>query len=83
MGLGLLGSMSLVNLGESCLIGATNGVIVAVLIPGLLPIFEYLSRTTTDMELLELGLARVRAGYSMFLTVPIRISFMAFITLQP
>jgi putative nucleotidyltransferase with HDIG domain len=28
---------------------------VAVLTPGLLPIFEYLSRTTTDMELLELA----------------------------
>ena len=55
LGLGLLESVSLVKLGTNCLIGAVNGVVVAVLTPGLLPIFEYLSRTTTDMELLELA----------------------------
>ena len=55
LGLGLLENLPLVKLGQNCLIGAVNGVIVAVLTPGLLPIFEYLSRTTTDMELLELA----------------------------
>lgn len=55
LGLGLLESISLAKLGTNCLMGAVNGVIVAVLTPGLLPIFEYLSRTTTDMELLELA----------------------------
>ena len=55
MGLGLLESLPLVKLGQNCLIGAMNGAVVAVLTPGLLPIFEYLSRTTTDMELLELA----------------------------
>jgi putative nucleotidyltransferase with HDIG domain len=55
LGLGLLESVSLVKLGTNCLIGAVNGVTVAILTPGLLPIFEYLSRTTTDMELLELS----------------------------
>ena len=55
LGLGLLKNASFVELGENCLIGGINGVTVAVLTPGLLPIFEYLSRTTTDMELLELA----------------------------
>ncbi len=55
LGLGLLENVSPANLGTNCLMGAVNGVIVALLIPGLLPIFEYLSRTTTDMELLELA----------------------------
>ena len=55
LGLGLLENLSFVNLGTNCLIGAVNGAMVAVLTPGLLPIFEYLSRTTTDMELLELA----------------------------
>lgn len=55
LGLGLLENLSPINLGKNCLIGAANGAMVAVLIPGLLPIFEYLSRTTTDMELLELA----------------------------
>jgi len=55
LGLGLLGNLPFVELGTNCLIGAVNGVVVAVLAPGLLPIFEYLSRTTTDMELLELA----------------------------
>ena len=55
LGLGLLESASLAKLGTNCLLGAVNGVTVAVLTPGLLPIFEYLSRTTTDMELLELA----------------------------
>ena len=55
LGLGLLKNVPFVVLGENCLIGGVNGVIVAVMTPGLLPIFEYLSRTTTDMELLELA----------------------------
>jgi len=55
LGLGLLESVSPIKLGTNCLIGAVNGVVVAILTPGLLPIFEYLSRTTTDMELLELA----------------------------
>jgi len=55
LGLGLLENVSLVNVGTNCLVGALNGIAVAVLTPGLLPIFEYLSRTTTDMELLELS----------------------------
>ena len=55
LGLSLLESLPLVELGENCLVGAANGAMVAVLLPGLLPIFEYLSRTTTDMELLELA----------------------------
>jgi len=55
LGLGLLENVSPANLGTNCLMGAVNGVIVALLAPGLLPIFEYLSRTTTDMELLELA----------------------------
>ena len=55
LGLGLLENVSPANLGTNCLMGAVNGFIVALLIPGLLPIFEYLSRTTTDMELLELA----------------------------
>jgi putative nucleotidyltransferase with HDIG domain len=55
LGLALLESLPLGKLGANCLIGAVNGAIVAVLTPGLLPIFEYLSRTTTDMELLELA----------------------------
>ena len=54
-GLGLLENMSFINLGMNCLIGAVNGIIVAILTPGLLPVFEYLSKTTTDMELLELA----------------------------
>lgn len=53
--LGLLGNSPLTKLGMNCLMGATNGIVVALLTPGLLPIFEYLSRTTTDMELLELS----------------------------
>ena len=55
LGLGFMGNISLVNVGTNCLIGAMNGIMVAVLTPGLLPIFEYLSKTTTDMELLELA----------------------------
>lgn len=55
LGLGLLENVSPANLGTNCFWGAVNGVIVALLTPGLLPIFEYLSRTTTDMELLELA----------------------------
>ncbi|MBD3183977.1 HDIG domain-containing protein [Candidatus Poribacteria bacterium] len=55
MGLGLLEHERLINIGVNCSIGAINGIAVAVLAPGLLPIFEYLSRTTTDMELLELS----------------------------
>jgi len=55
LGLGLLENIPLVKLGTNCLMGAINGVLVAVLAPGLMPIFEYLSRTTTDMELLELA----------------------------
>lgn len=55
IGLGLLQNLSIVKLGMNSLIGAINGIIVAILTPGLLPIFEYLSRTTTDMELLELS----------------------------
>ena len=55
LGLGLLESLPLVKLSGNSLIGAVNGAVVAVLTPGLLPIFEYLSRTTTDMELLELA----------------------------
>ncbi|MGQ9608071.1 MAG: HD family phosphohydrolase [bacterium] len=53
--LGLLSNISLVRLGMNCLMGTINGITVALLTPGLLPIFEYLSRTTTDMELLELS----------------------------
>ncbi len=55
LGLGLLTNTSFANLGTNCLMGVVNGIIVSVLAPGLLPIFEYLSRTTTDMELLELA----------------------------
>jgi len=55
LGVGFLSEKSLVKLGTECLIGGINGVIVALLTPGILPIFEYLSRTTTDMELLELS----------------------------
>jgi putative nucleotidyltransferase with HDIG domain len=55
LGLGLLENSPLTELGTNCLLGVINGVIVAVLTPGLLPIFEYLSRTTTDIELLELA----------------------------
>jgi len=55
LGLGLLKNEPFGRLGTNCLLGATNGVMVAVLAPGLMPIFEYLSRTTTDMELLELA----------------------------
>jgi putative nucleotidyltransferase with HDIG domain len=55
LGLGLLENMPFAKLGTNCLIGAINGTVVALLTPGLLPIFEYLSRTTTDMELLELA----------------------------
>lgn len=55
LGLELLKDASPIKLGTDCLIGVTNGIIVALLTPGLLPIFEYLSRTTTDMELLELS----------------------------
>ncbi len=55
LGLGLLENMSLIKLGTNCLTGGLNGIAVAVLIPGLLPVFEYLSRTTTDIELLELS----------------------------
>ncbi len=53
--LGLLSNISISKLGMNCLMGAINGIVVALLTPGLLPIFEYLSRTTTDMELLELS----------------------------
>jgi hypothetical protein len=55
LGVGLLTDEPLIKLGTGCLIGAINGLIVALLTPGLLPVFEYLSRTTTDMELLELS----------------------------
>jgi putative nucleotidyltransferase with HDIG domain len=55
LGVGLLADEPLIKVGTGCLIGAINGLIVALLTPGLLPVFEYLSRTTTDMELLELS----------------------------
>ncbi|MGB9596194.1 MAG: HD family phosphohydrolase, partial [Candidatus Poribacteria bacterium] len=55
LGLGLLVNDPLAKLGTNCLVGGINGIIVALLTPGLLPIFEYISRTTTDMELLELS----------------------------
>jgi len=53
--IGILRDLTPFDLGTGCLIGAVNGVIVALLTPGLLPVFEYISRTTTDMELLELS----------------------------
>jgi len=53
--IGLINKITLVKLGMSCVVGSVNGIIVALLTPGLLPFFEYLSRTTTDMELLELA----------------------------
>jgi len=55
IGLGILKDLTPLDLGTACLIGSVNGVIVALLTPGLLPVFEYISRTTTDMELLELS----------------------------
>ena len=55
LGMGLLVSNSPATLGTNCLVGGINGIIVALLTPGLLPVFEYISRTTTDMELLELS----------------------------
>jgi len=55
LGVGFLANEPLVKLGTECLIGGINGLIIALLTPGLLPIFEYLSRTTTDMELMELS----------------------------
>ena len=33
--------------------GIASGVIVVILVPGLLPVFEYLMKTTTDIQLLE------------------------------
>jgi len=54
-GLRFLTDTPAIKMGTDCLTGAVNGVIVAILTPGLLPIFEYISRTTTDMELLELS----------------------------
>jgi hypothetical protein len=55
LGLGIINDRSIIDIGTGCLIGAVNGVIIALLTPGLLPVFEYISRTTTDMELLELS----------------------------
>jgi putative nucleotidyltransferase with HDIG domain len=54
-GLRILTDTPTIKIGMDCLTGAVNGFIVALLTPGLLPIFEYISRTTTDMELLELS----------------------------
>ncbi len=55
LGLGLLVKDHPTILLTNCLVGGINGIIVALLTPGLLPVFEYISRTTTDMELLELS----------------------------
>jgi len=55
LGVGFLSEEPLMKLGMGALVGGINGLIVALLTPGLLPVFEYLSRTTTDMELLELS----------------------------
>jgi putative nucleotidyltransferase with HDIG domain len=55
LGMELLTGRSPSELGTNCLVGGINGIIVALLTPGLLPVFEYISRTTTDMELLELS----------------------------
>jgi len=35
------------------IVGIISGLIVVILVPGLLPVFEYLMKTTTDIQLLE------------------------------
>jgi len=41
------------NLAINSIGGIISGLIVVILVPGLLPVFEYLMKTTTDIQLLE------------------------------
>lgn len=55
IGISLVQNEQLITLAQNSLCGLISGIIVIIAVPGLLPVFEYLAKEPTNIQLLELS----------------------------